>query len=57
MDSFSFSVILSPNQVVQPYGKARNHKTIPHIIGLNSIAEAGQKLPIETKPGNHVIFL
>lgn len=42
--------------MIWPYGKARNHKTIPHIIGINSSDEAGQKPLIETKPKNHVTF-
>lgn len=29
---------------------------IPHIIGINSSDEAGQKPLIETKPKNHVTF-
>lgn len=39
-----------------PYRKARNHSTIPRITVHNSINEVAQKLPTETKPGDHVTF-
>lgn len=47
MDSSSLAVF-APNWVVQLYGEARNDKTVPQIIGLNSIDEVGQKRKLDT---------